>query len=150
MMWLYEEWRPAGTTSSWKKLTFTGTARNVFSEKFHGLSGKKYCQHFLLFLHRAFHHRPICKTNQQMNQFYYYLFFIHQLLLHVSASMCRHQGTRMHLLSYVSRQGLVDKILIVLSCLYYVVAWRVSVCPVMLPRTLVNTNGQTGARQAKT
>jgi hypothetical protein len=56
------------------------------------------------------------------------------LLLHVSASMCRHQGARMLLLSYVSRQGAVHKILMVFSSVYYVAVWRVSVCPVSLPR----------------
>jgi hypothetical protein len=47
--------------------------------------------------------------HHQMHKFI--LFFINKLLLHISASMCHHQGARMHLLSYVSRQGLVNKIL---------------------------------------
>jgi hypothetical protein len=43
----------------------------------------------------------------------------------------------MHLLSYVSRQGIVDKILMVLSSVYYVAAWRVSVRPVIFQKTYV-------------
>jgi hypothetical protein len=60
------------------------------------------------------------------------LLFIHQLLLHVSASMCHHQGARMRLLCYVSRQGVVDKILMVRISVYlyytYAAVWRASVC----------------------
>jgi hypothetical protein len=52
--------------------------------------------------------------------------------------MCHHQGAGMRLLSYVSLQGVADKILMVLSNVYYVAAWRVSVCPVMLPRAYVH------------
>jgi hypothetical protein len=37
-------------------------------------------------------------------------------------------------LSYVSRYGVVDKILMVPSGLYYVETWHVSICPVMLLR----------------
>jgi hypothetical protein len=83
---------------------------------------------------------PVCRTNQQMHNIYC-LFFIYQLLLHVSASMCHHQETCMRFLSYLSRQGVVDKILMVLISVCYVAAWRVSVCPVVL--LLSNTTGQT-------
>jgi uncharacterized protein YqkB len=72
------------------------------------------------------------EQTQQMQQFYEYnLFFIHQLLLHISACMCHNQGTRMRILSYVSRQCVVDKVLEVLSGPYYVAAWRVFFCPFM-------------------
>jgi hypothetical protein len=54
----------------------------------------------------------------------------------------------MRLLSYASRQGIVDKILIVLSSAFYVAA----VCPVILPRAyaLGSISGQTDARQTAT
>jgi hypothetical protein len=70
----------------------------------------------------------MCRNNQQLHQFlsvYYYTL----LFLHVSATVCHPQGTRLHLLSYISIWVLVDKILCssMWFCVYYVAAWCISI-----------------------
>jgi hypothetical protein len=54
----------------------------------------------------------------------------------------------MCLLSYVSREGIVDKILTVLGSVYFVKAWRSSVYPFQLP--IEYAARQTFVRQAAT